>query len=66
MRLPQPGEQVRSMALTSVAVPTVERVSELIRSWFTMMAVVSPFQNIDIGPRQRRHEPLQEGAVGLV
>ena len=30
------------MALTSVAVPTVERVSDPIRSWSTMMAVVSP------------------------
>ena len=34
--------RIRSMALTSVAVPTVERVSAAIRSWSTMMAVVSP------------------------
>ena len=25
-----------------------------------------PFEHIDLGPRQRRHEALHEGAVGLV
>jgi hypothetical protein len=34
--------RMRSMALASVAVPTVERGSAPIRSWSTMMAVVSP------------------------
>ena len=32
----------RSIALTSVAVPTVERGSAPIRSWSTMIAVVNP------------------------
>jgi len=34
--------RIRSMALASVAVPTVERGLEPIRSWSTMIAVVSP------------------------
>src|SRR5580693_2338415 len=38
--------RMRSIALASVAVPTVERV--------------------DVGPGQRRHEALHEGAVSLV
>jgi hypothetical protein len=33
---------IRSIALASVAVPTVERGLEPIRSWSTMIAVVSP------------------------
>jgi hypothetical protein len=33
---------MRNMALASVAVPTVERGSAPIRSWPTMIAVVSP------------------------
>src|SRR5680860_383008 len=35
-------KRMRSIALASVAVPTVERGSEPIRSWSTMIAVVSP------------------------
>ena len=35
-------KRMRSMALASVAVPTVERASAPIRSWSTMIAVVSP------------------------
>ena len=35
-------KRMRSMALASVAVPTVERASVPIRSWSTMIAVVSP------------------------
>jgi hypothetical protein len=35
-------KRMRSMALASVAVPTVERALAPIRSWSTMMAVVSP------------------------
>ena len=31
-----------------------------------MIAVVSPFQDVDLGPGQRRHESLHERAVGLV
>ena len=40
--LPSRLNRMRSMALASVAVPTVERASPPIRSWSTMMAVVSP------------------------
>ena len=35
-------KRIRSMALASVAVPTVERGFAPIRSWSTMIAVVSP------------------------
>jgi len=34
--------RMRSIALASVAVPTVERTSPPIRCWSTMIAVVSP------------------------
>ena len=34
--------RMRSMALASVAVPTVERALAPIRSWSTMIAVVRP------------------------
>ena len=40
--LPRRLKSTRSMALTSVAVPTVERELAPIRSWSTMIAVVSP------------------------
>jgi hypothetical protein len=40
--LPSRLKRIRSIALASVAVPTVERGSEPIRSWSTMIAVVSP------------------------
>ncbi len=39
---PNLENSIRSMALASVAIPTVKRVSDPIRSWSTMMAVVSP------------------------
>ncbi len=35
-------KRMRSIALASVTVPTVERASAPIRSWSTMIAVVSP------------------------
>jgi hypothetical protein len=35
-------KRMRSIALASVAVPTVERGLEPIRSWSTMIAVVRP------------------------
>ena len=35
-------KRMRSMAVASVAVPTVERLSPPIRSWSTMIAVVRP------------------------
>jgi hypothetical protein len=31
-----------------------------IRCWSTMIAVVSPVEYVDLGPRQRRHEALYE------
>ena len=40
--LPSRLNRMRSIALASVAVPTVERGSAPIRSWSTMIAVVSP------------------------
>jgi len=40
--LPSRLNRMRSMALASVAVPTVDRGSAPIRCWSTRMAVVSP------------------------
>ena len=40
--LPRRLKRMRSMALASVAVPTVERTSAPIRCWSTRIAVVSP------------------------
>ena len=40
--VPRRLNRIRSMACTSVAVPTVERGSVPMRSWSTMIAVVSP------------------------
>ncbi len=40
--LPSRLNRIRSMAWASVAVPTVERGLAPIRSWSTMIAVVSP------------------------
>ena len=40
--LPTRLYRMRSIALASVAVPTVERALAPIRSWSTMIAVVSP------------------------
>ncbi|CAO0833722.1 hypothetical protein SMICM17S_05876 [Streptomyces microflavus] len=40
--LPSRLKRMRSMALASVAVPTVERGSAPSRCWSTMIAVVSP------------------------
>ena len=39
---PRRENRMRSFALTSVAVPTVEREFAPMRSWSTMIAVVSP------------------------
>jgi hypothetical protein len=39
---PRRLNRIRSIALASVAVPTVDRAFAPIRSWSTMMAVVSP------------------------
>ena len=40
--VPSRLKRIRSIALASVAVPTVERGSDPIRSWSTMIAVVRP------------------------
>jgi len=40
--LPSRLKRMRSIALASVAVPTVERALPPMRSWSTMIAVVSP------------------------
>ena len=40
--VPRRLNRIRSIAFASVAVPTVERGSAPIRSWSTMIAVVSP------------------------
>ena len=40
--LPRRLKRIRSIASASVAVPTVERALVPIRSWSTMIAVVSP------------------------
>ena len=40
--LPSRLNSTRSIALASVTVPTVERALAPIRSWSTMIAVVSP------------------------
>ncbi len=40
--LPSRLKRMRSIALASVAVPTVDRGLEPIRSWSTMIAVVRP------------------------
>ena len=40
--LPRRLHSTRSIALASVAVPTVERALAPMRSWSTMIAVVSP------------------------
>jgi hypothetical protein len=40
--LPRRLKTMRSIAFASVAVPTVERGSAPMRSWSTMIAVVSP------------------------
>ena len=40
--LPSRLNRMRSIAFASVAVPTVERTSPPIRSWSTLIAVVSP------------------------
>ena len=40
--VPSRLKRIRSIALASVAVPTVERGLAPIRSWSTMIAVVSP------------------------
>jgi hypothetical protein len=57
---------MRSIALASVAVPTVERALAPMRSWSTMIAVVRPSSTVDVGPRDVGMKPCTNGAVGLV
>ena len=63
---PRRLNRIRSIALASVAVPTVERGLAPIRSWSTMIAVVRPSRRSTSGRASVRHEALHEGAVGLV
>ena len=58
--------RMRSIALASVAVPTVDRGSAPSRCWSTMIAVVMPVEHVDLGAGEGGHEALDEGAVGLV
>src|SRR3954447_25901710 len=68
-------KRIRSIALASVAVPTVERGLAPIRSWSTRIAVVGPSRTSTsgrapgaaaAGAGKLRHKPLHEAAVGLV
>ena len=54
------------MALASVAVPTVERGFGAHPLLVDDDRGRQPFEDVDLGPRQRRHEALHERAVGLV
>jgi hypothetical protein len=63
---PRRLKRIRSIALASVRCPTVERASAPMRSWSTMIAGRQPVEDVDVGPRERRHEALHERAVGLV
>jgi hypothetical protein len=57
---------MRSIALASVAVPTVERGIGTHPLLVDEDRGRQPVEYVDLGPRQRRHEALHEGAVGLV
>jgi hypothetical protein len=57
---------LRSIALASVAVPTVDRTFAPIRSWSTMIAVVRPSRTSTSGRSRFGTEALDERAVGLV
>ena len=50
--LPIRLKTTRSIAFASVTVPTVERTFAPIRSWSRMIAVVRPFERVDVGPGQ--------------
>ena len=50
-------KRMRSMALASVAVPTVERGSAPIRCWSTMIAVVSPSRTSTSGRAREGMKP---------
>jgi hypothetical protein len=50
-------KRIRSIALASVAVPTVERGSAPIRCWSTMMAVVSPSRTSTSGRASEGMKP---------
>src|SRR3954447_8875286 len=63
--LPSRLKRMRSIASASVAVPTVERGLEPMRSWSTMIAVVSPASRSTSGRASVGMKP-HEGAVGLV
>ena len=50
-------KRIRSIALASVAVPTVERGLAPIRSWSTMIAVVSPSRRSTSGRASEGMKP---------
>ena len=64
--LPRRLNSTRSIAFASVAVPTVEREFAPIRSWSTMIAVVSPSRTSTSGRAIDGMKSLHERAVGLV
>jgi len=59
-------KRMRSIALASVAVPTVDRELRPIRCWSMMIAVVSPSSMSTSGRASVGREALHEGAVRLV
>ena len=64
--LPSRLNRMRSIAFASVAVPTVERGSGAHPLLVDDDRRRQPVEHVDLGPRQGRHEALDEGAVGLV
>ena len=59
-------KRMRSIALASVAVPTVERGLDAHPLLVDDDRGRQAIQHVHLRPRQRRHEALHEGAVGLV
>ncbi len=58
--------RMRSIALASVTVPTVERALASHPLLVDDDRRRQPIEHIDVGSRERRHECLHEGAVGLI
>src|SRR3954465_4308499 len=59
-------KRMRSIALASVAVPRVERGVGAQPLLVDDDRGRQPFEHVHLGPRERGHEALHEGAVGLV
>ena len=64
--LPSRLNSTRSIAFASVAVPTVERELAPMRSWSTMIAVVSPSSTSTSGRPMLPMNPCTNARVGLV